>query len=93
MLQEVSSEITFGIENEAAARFKDFFKNFDEVYESLGVESYGISITTLEEVFININKENGITDDVAAGENDFSNSTIDPFSSQNKTSEIGNFNP
>jgi len=31
----------------------------------MGIESYGISITTLEEVFINLNKENGITDEVA----------------------------
>jgi hypothetical protein len=43
------------------------------VYESLGIESYGISITTLEEVFININKENGISDDVAAGEAELTN--------------------
>lgn len=31
----------------------------------MGIESYGISITTLEEVFINLNKENGITDEAA----------------------------
>lgn len=31
----------------------------------MGIESYGISITTLEEVFINLNKENGITDELA----------------------------
>lgn len=52
----------------AAPKFKEFFSTFDNEYEALGIDSYGISITTLEEVFININKENGITDDVAAGE-------------------------
>lgn len=36
----------------------------------MGIESYGISITTLEEVFINLNKERGITDTVALAESE-----------------------
>ena len=64
----MSSEITFGIASEEAHRFKQFFCEFDERYDFLGIQSYGISITTLEEVFININKEFGVTDDVASAE-------------------------
>jgi hypothetical protein len=36
----------------------------------MGIESYGISITTLEEVFINLNKERGVTDTVALAESE-----------------------
>jgi hypothetical protein len=37
--------------------FKEFFMTFDNEMNSLGIESYGISITTLEEVFLKINQE------------------------------------
>jgi len=56
-LSEVSSEITFQVSNEAAKSFKKFFSIFDEELSSLGIVSYGVSITTLEEVFLKINKE------------------------------------
>jgi len=32
--------------------FKEFFEEFDEVQYQLGIAGYGISITTLEEVFL-----------------------------------------
>jgi len=57
LIQEVSSEISVGVPDEAESRFTEFFKQFDCDIESLGVLSYGISITTLEEVFLHINKE------------------------------------
>lgn len=39
---------------DSAAKFKEFFEAFDEKTESLGIASYGISITTLEEVFLKV---------------------------------------
>jgi len=39
------------------AKLKDFFKELDEKLEQLEIQSYGVSITTLEEVFIKINEE------------------------------------
>ena len=59
LLSEVSSEITYGIPNENVTKFKAFFKDFDNDMENLGIMSYGMSITTLEDVFLNINKEFG----------------------------------
>jgi len=53
-LSEVSSELTFQIPNELSAKFKDFFGLFDASLEKLGVRSYGISVTTLEEVFLRV---------------------------------------
>ena len=57
LISEISSEITFGIPKEYRNRFQDFFKAFDERMDDLEIKSYGISITTLEEVFLAVNAE------------------------------------
>ena len=75
----MSSEISFGVPEEAESRFDRFFKEFDFDMQSLGVVSYGISITTLEEVFLHINAEFGLDlemvnsekNSVAHGEDDY----------------------
>ena len=54
LLQEVSSEITFQIPNSLSGKFKDFFSKFDSELDTLGIRSYGISVTTLEEVFLKV---------------------------------------
>lgn len=53
-LSEVSSEITYQIPTALSAKFKDFFQNFDVSLDRLGIRSYGISVTTLEEVFLRV---------------------------------------
>jgi ATP-binding cassette, subfamily A (ABC1), member 3 len=60
LISEVSSEIAFGVPDAVAAKFTEFFEQFDLDIEMLGIASYGISITTLEEVFLHINKELGV---------------------------------
>ena len=52
MLGEIAREITFQIPVEYSPKFKNFFAQFDVKSKALGVASYGISITTLEEVFL-----------------------------------------
>lgn len=42
---------------------KDFFKELDENLARYEINSYGISITTLEEVFIKINEDLAPQDD------------------------------
>ena len=54
---EVSSEIAYQVPSQYAPKFIDFFENFDNDLEKLGIKSYGISITTLEEDFLKINKD------------------------------------
>lgn len=51
-LSEIAREITFQIPVEYSPQFKKFFHDFDTNLDKLGVASYGISITTLEEVFL-----------------------------------------
>lgn len=53
-LSEVSSEITIQVPTDLSNKFKDFFMKFDEKLEELEIESYGISVTTLEEVFLSV---------------------------------------
>lgn len=73
LLSEVSSEIVFQVTAEAAKKFKQFFQTFDQELNRLGITSYGVSITTLEEVFLKINKEFQINIDNAAIEDRLTN--------------------
>lgn len=53
-LSEVSSEMIFQLPQSASAVFKDFFEELDESLENLRVKSYGVGVTTLEEVFLKV---------------------------------------
>ncbi len=53
-LSEVSSEITYQIPTSLSYKFKDFFVSFDQDLDKLDIRSYGISVTTLEEVFLRV---------------------------------------
>ena len=55
LLSEVSSEICFKISQDQAYLFEQFFQEFDQKLDELDIVSYGISMTTLEEVFIAAN--------------------------------------
>lgn len=57
-LSEVSSEISYQLPNTAIRRFKNFFLEIDNNKEDLYIKSYGIGVTTLEEVFLKV--EDGI---------------------------------
>lgn len=61
-LSEVSSEITFQIPTSLSHKFKDFFNQFDRDLPQLDIRSYGVSVTTLEEVFLKV-AEGDDTDD------------------------------
>lgn len=53
-LSEISSEITFQIPTALSYKFKEFFQYFDYDLDMLDIRSYGISVTTLEEVFLKV---------------------------------------
>jgi ATP-binding cassette subfamily A (ABC1) protein 3 len=54
---EISQEVTFQIPSTLAVRFKGFFEFFDSDLEKLGIRSYGISVPTLEDVFLRVTEE------------------------------------
>ena len=61
-LSEIAREITFQIPVEYSPKFKNFFAEFDNKISSIGIASYGISITTLEEVFLAVGDGRDIGD-------------------------------
>ena len=56
-LSEIGAEITYQIPLDVSEKFKEFFDSFDTKSKDLGIESYGISITTLEEVFLRVGSD------------------------------------
>lgn len=54
LLSEIGGEMTIQFPKEYTALFKDFFTDFDNDLAGLGIQTYGISITTLEQVFLEI---------------------------------------
>jgi ATP-binding cassette, subfamily A (ABC1), member 3 len=76
LLQEVSSEITWQLPGAARSKFKSFFSSLDKDLSNLGLSSYGLSITTLEEVFLRIGH----------GEDDQRGSTIEQIKA--KTADL-----
>lgn len=53
-VSEISSEATFLLPKESAQYFAEFFKKLDEELNRLDISSYGVSMTTLEEVFLKV---------------------------------------
>jgi ATP-binding cassette subfamily A (ABC1) protein 3 len=46
--------MTITIPQQYSTKFAEFFAEFDQSLEQLNIQSYGISISTLEEVFLKI---------------------------------------
>jgi ATP-binding cassette, subfamily A (ABC1), member 3 len=52
MHSSVGAEATFLLASHHRPRFPEMFKYLEGNQESLGIESFGVSITTMEEVFL-----------------------------------------
>lgn len=46
------SELTYILPNEHVNKFPDMLKKFEEEKDNLKISSYGLSVTSLEEVFM-----------------------------------------
>lgn len=58
---EISSEVTFMIPPNLSSMFKEFFSQFDQDFDQLDIRSYGISVPTLEDVFLRVTNEKTAT--------------------------------
>jgi ATP-binding cassette subfamily A (ABC1) protein 3 len=56
VLNDVGTEMSFQLPFSASGAFPSLFEQIEKSQEKLGLESYGISVTTLEEVFIKITR-------------------------------------
>ncbi len=81
MTQELQTEIDWQLPESARANFKNFFNKLDQDLASLHIQSYGVSITTLEEVFLKIGH----------GEADSKGTTIEQIKS--KAADISKMTP
>ena len=60
---EVSSEITFRLPQDMSDRFEQFFSDLDANLEQLRIRSYGVGVTTLEEVFLSVGKDDKLEEE------------------------------
>lgn len=56
LLTDVGTEVTFQLPFQSSDRFQSWFEYLDQHKQQLGVRSYGMSVTKLEEVFLNLAK-------------------------------------
>lgn len=54
LLSDVSAEITFQLPMESTSSFNEAFGKLDSAKDRLGIDNYGVSVTTLEEVFLKV---------------------------------------
>lgn len=54
-ISDVSSEEIYQLPLDSVTTFEALFNGLDQNLDTLGIDSYGISITTLEEVFLSVN--------------------------------------
>lgn len=55
--QDSVSEIIYNIPFEDSVRFPQMFEELDQSLESVGMSSYGVAITSLEDVFLKVGKD------------------------------------
>lgn len=67
-LSDVGAEQSFRLPFTASGQFVDLFRAFDEQKEELGIAEYGISVTTLEEVFIRVGEMEESINDLSEAE-------------------------
>jgi hypothetical protein len=86
--------MTIQIPSEYAPNFGKFFENFDRDLAKIGIESYGITISTLEEVFLKVGNLTdhatpGLIEDDAKKQKDLENPQVsETFSFKENASEI-----
>jgi ATP-binding cassette, subfamily A (ABC1), member 3 len=54
LLTSVGAELTLELPFSSSSKFESMFVALDQSLESLGIQSYGVSVTTLEEVFLKV---------------------------------------
>ena len=61
VINDIGGELFFRVGIASSHLFPALFKAFDEHKSNLGIDSYGVSVTTLEEVFLKIGHNEAVT--------------------------------
>ncbi|XP_007428699.1 ATP-binding cassette sub-family A member 1 [Python bivittatus] len=69
LVEDIGHELTYVLPYEAAREgaFVELFHEIDDRLSDLGISSYGISETTLEEIFLKVADENGVDAETSDG--------------------------
>ena len=59
MMVEAGAEMTFLLPRDQSSHFPELFSRLELQSNSLGVDSFGVSVTTMEEVFLKVSKGDG----------------------------------
>ncbi|KAK7870569.1 hypothetical protein R5R35_009078 [Gryllus longicercus] len=59
--QDVGSELSYQLDEEHAPRFEPMLRELEQQREALHVLSYGVSLTTMEEVFMKVGKDQEVS--------------------------------
>ncbi|GAB5368054.1 hypothetical protein AAMO2058_001284900 [Amorphochlora amoebiformis] len=62
LLTNVAGEVSYQLPKQNSGKFADLFDSIDSDLKSLGIEAYGISVTTMEEVFLRVGQGYGKED-------------------------------
>eukprot|EP00794_Sanderia_malayensis_P017572 gene17572-19324_t len=57
MVSNIGSEMKYILENESSKQFKGLFQSLEAKKDELGIGSFGVSVTTLEEVFLKVGED------------------------------------
>ena len=57
LVNNIAGELSYKLPFAASPNFPDLFDTFDQHQQPWGIQSYGISVTTLEEVFLKVGKD------------------------------------
>ncbi len=53
-MTDIGAEISYELPIEASSKFAKFFEEMDSLKNELGLNTYGVSVTTLEDVFLKV---------------------------------------
>lgn len=86
---DIGSELTYLLKESYIPQFKDLLEDFENNSNELGISSFGVTLTTLEEVFLKVMQEDekrmeaDATPEIANSGNSITNLTVesckDPF--------------
>ena len=87
-LSEIQGEMTIQIPRDYTHMFKDFFGQFDNDLAGLDIQTYGVSITTLEQVFLEIGHNPNPKPKIRAiGDSDMSGNELTPAKDRPNTAQ------
>lgn len=91
--EDIASELVYSLTNENVEKFEDLLKNLEKLQKKLKLCSFGVSLTTLEDVFMNVGSDsnfNELDDGMPSNQIDHHKDTVISYTgtSGNETTSV-----